>query len=47
MLIASKVLASLGVDVMTDPSYLEEIRTEFAKAGPAPTVKTYKKVVKW
>lgn len=47
MLIASKVLASLGIDIMTDAKYLKSIKDEFKKAGPAPTLATYKKVVRW
>ncbi|MDI3522133.1 MAG: hypothetical protein PWP43_315 [Bacillota bacterium] len=47
MLTASKVLASLGVDILTDAKYLKSIKDEFTKAGPPPTLATYKKVVRW
>ncbi|MGI6129144.1 MAG: M20 family metallopeptidase [bacterium] len=47
MLIASKVLAALGVDILTDPEYLSGIKYEFTEAGDPPTVETYTKVVRW
>ena len=47
MLIASKVLAALGVDILSDPEYLTDIKAEFTEAGEEPTISTYKKVVRW
>ena len=47
MIVASKTLCALGVDLLNDPKYLQEVKSEFKKYGPPPTLKNYVKSIKW
>ncbi|HHW92647.1 MAG TPA: M20 family metallopeptidase [Firmicutes bacterium] len=47
LVISAKTLALLGLDLLTDPAYLQEVKDEFETYGDPPTLETYIKETRW